>query len=201
MKRAALILFLPLIILFPLVVLGGIMYQNQQHEESQSAPDHKQFSLLLKRARQQSKLTLKSYFHDPLHEKTEVYVGNQKTPQVVVDGILFQAYSLDINGDYDQELNLQVISGKLINSLVYRYDNGELVKIPVSTERPPSYYGTVTHNLPLFKDEDGDGVMELFAYYAHGEPEAKRTVEAYKFNGQIFDLTRRYEENMPEIYL
>lgn len=199
MKNGRLIVFLVLFLF--LIVLGGFIYKREQQSRNWSNSDYQQMTLFLKRANQQDKITLKSYFPDPFHEKTEAYVNNQKLSQIMVDGILFQDYPLDIEGDKNQELVLQVMSGELINSLVYRYDGDRLIRIPVSTEKPPYYYGTVTHNAPLFKDEDGDGVMELFVYYAHGEPIAKRTVEVYKYTKGGFNLVRKYEEKMSEVYL
>lgn len=98
-------------------------------------------------------------------------------------------------------LEVEFFTGQSINTLVYQYTNDQLIGIPVSTEHVPAFSGIVSRNIPEFKDVDNDGTLEMLAYYRYFPPEAKRTVEVYKFKNGIFDKQQEYEETTPEIYL
>ena len=69
--------------------------------------------------------------------------------------------------------------------------------MPVSTAKPPSFYGIVSRNVPELKDSDGDGALELFAYYRHFPPDFKRTVEVYQLSGEVLQKIEEYEELNP----
>lgn len=140
---------------------------------------------------------------DTLDWQTDMALGAQDHAKVSFKGWLSMAYPLDLEDDGRDELVVEILSGKTINAIVYRYVDGVLERIPVSTEKPGPYgfVGTATRHSPEFRDLDGDGVLEMLAYYRHFPPEKSRTVEVYKFDGQRFNKIKEYEEIIPEVYL
>lgn len=132
--------------------------------------------------------------------QTNVYVNKQATPQLTLRGFFKESHVYDIKDNF-RILEIELIGGKSVNSLVYKSQNGKLIRIPVSTEKPPGFIGIVSRNLPEFKDMDNDGVLEMIAYYRLYPPEKKRTVEIYKLSGKIFMKYQEYEEETPMYYL
>lgn len=166
--------------------------------------------VFLKEGRWERVVSLQSYVVpiwvgelDALDWQTDLTFGIQGLPIISLKGQLFAAYPLDLEGDGRDELVVEVIQGKLGNLNVYRYANNSLERIPALTEKPGpyGYLGTVTRNSPEFKDWDGDGKLELFAYYSLTEPQKRRRVEVYKFDGQRFNKIKDYEEGTAEVYL
>lgn len=146
------------------------------------------------------KIVLKSHLGLPGEEKTEVYL-NGIWPILTLYGFLDNVLTHDIDNSRYKFIELQLAAGHSINSLIYKYQKGVLKRIPVSTEKVPYFMGIVARNTPEFKDVDGDGVLEMFAYYRHFPPEKRRTVEIYKFNGEEFKRQKKYDETTPEIFL
>jgi len=149
---------------------------------------------------------IKIYFQsyaivEPVFGKTDVYIGSSRNPQISLDGHLYNAYAVDINNDGKDELEIEIVAGQSLNSLVYRIINGQLHRIAVSTENPKNWEGIVSRNSPEFKDINKDGVLEMLAYYRFFPPEKRRKVEVYKFTGLQFRKVKEYEEDMPEVYL
>lgn len=140
---------------------------------------------------------------DVLDWKTDMEVVDRNYSKFSFYGWLSSAYSVDLEKDGQDELVVEIITGKTINTIVYKFVAGVLTRVPVSTEKPGpwGFYGVASRNSPEFKDLDGDGILEMLAYYRHFPPENSRTVEVYKFNGRSFELVRNYEEKMPEVYL
>lgn len=140
---------------------------------------------------------------DVLDWKTDMEVADRSYSRLSFYGWLSSAYSVDLEKDGQDELVVEVITGKTIGTVVYKFTGGILSRIPISTEKPGprGFYGISSRNSPEFKDLDDDGILEMLAYYRFFPPEKKRTVEVYKFNGRIFDLVRKYEEKMPDVYL
>lgn len=131
---------------------------------------------------------------------TEVFLQNQTKPELILQGYFVGSRFLYIRNGL-QILEVEVLVGKSINTLVYKYENGKLIRIPVSTEKTPSFEGIVSRNSPEFKDIDNDGVLEILAYYRYFPPEKKRTVKVYKFNGEQFEKYKEYEEETSAVYL
>lgn len=140
---------------------------------------------------------------DTLDWQTDMVLGAEESSRTSFRGWLSTAYPLDLEEDERDELVVEILSGKTINAIVYRYVDGVLERIPVSTEKPGPYgfVGTATRNSPEFKDLDGDGVLEMLVYYRFFPPEKRRRVEVYKFDGSRFDKIREYEEPTDEVYL
>lgn len=147
------------------------------------------------------KIGLRPYLGLPGEEKTEVYLNGSLQPTFTLFGFLESVLTHNIDNSKYKVLELQLASGHSINSLLYRYKDGVLKRIPVSTEKAPYFMGIVARNTPEFKDTDGDGIMEMFVYYRYFPPEKRRKVELYKFNGVEFEKQKQYEESTPVIYL
>lgn len=133
--------------------------------------------------------------------KTEVFMNDNSHPKLVLAGLFEKTMVHNIDTDTVKELEIQVLSGKSTNTLIYRYRGGELVRIPVSTENSPYYEGVVSRNEPEFKDMDGDGIQEMMVYYRHFPPDFGRTTEVYQLNEEEFKKVKEYEESTPQIYL
>jgi len=131
---------------------------------------------------------------------TNIFINDQKTPELTLKGYFENSRVYDIKKGL-RVLEIAVTTGKSINSVIYKYEKSKLVRIPVSTEKAPSFEGVVSRNYPEFKDVDNDGVMELVVYYRHFPFEKERTVELYKFNDDIFQKYLEYEEVTEEVYL
>lgn len=164
-------------------------------------PFYKDRQIYIKFPGGRMKLYFYSYTVEPFWGKTDVYVNNSKTPQLLLDGYFYNAYGIDVNSDGKEELEIETESGHSLNSLIYKYLGGRLERIPVSTENPKGWKGIVSRNAPEFKDVNKDGLLEMLAYYRFFPPEKKRKVEVYKFTGVLFQKVREYEEKMPEVYL
>lgn len=147
------------------------------------------------------KVNIKSYIGLPGEEKTEVYLNNELNPVFIFYGFLDNVLTHNIDRSGYKVLEFQLAGGHSINSLIYRYQNGELIRIPVSTEKLPYFMGIVARNIPEFIDLDNDGILEMLAYYRYFPPEKKRRVEVYKFNGTSFEKQKEYEEKTSEVYL
>lgn len=164
-------------------------------------PFYKEKTLYLKSSVYKRKIHFYSYTVEPFVGKTDVYVNNSTTSQLSLDGFFYNAYTVDINKDGKDELEVETESGHSLNSLIYKYLRGRLERIPVSTENPKGWEGIVSRNTPEFKDVNKDGLLEMLAYYRFFPPEKRRKVEVYKFTGLLFQKVREYEEKMPEVYL
>ena len=73
--------------------------------------------------------------------------------------------------------------------------------MPVSTAKPPSFYGIVSRNVPELKRLRRRwrvGAICLLSPFSAG---FKRTVEVYQLSGEVFQKIEEYEEQTPEIYL
>lgn len=131
---------------------------------------------------------------------TEVFVNEVVKPALTVDGLLKNISVNDISNNF-RILELVISGGgKLINSHLYKYQNGKLIRIPIITSSQNQIWDIWSSGGTEFKDLNKDGVMEMFVYHRHYPPEAKRTVDVYKFNGGIFKKYREYEEAMEEVY-
>lgn len=135
--------------------------------------------------------------------QTGMVVNDRSLSKFRFEGWLSTTYPVDLEGDGGDELVVEILSGKTINTIIYKFVAGVLTRVPVSIEKPGlwGFYGIASRNSPEFRDLDGDGRLEMLAYYRFFPPEMRRKVEVYKFNGRIFDLVRKYEEKMPEVYL
>lgn len=142
-----------------------------------------------------------SYQTEPGSWQTNVFINQQTIPKLTLKGFFKESRMYDISQDNFRVLEIEIIEGKSINSLIYNSQNGKLIRIPVSTEKPPSFIGIVSRNSPEFKDIDDDGVLEMLVYYRLYPPEKKRTVEVYKFSGEIFKKYQEYEEPTTMSYL
>ena len=134
-------------------------------------------------------------------EHTKIYINDNERPILNLKGYFDKFEVHAVNPQGKKILQVSTASGHSISTNFYYYERGELFIIPVSAAKPPSYYGIEARNRPELKDVDGDGVLEMLAYYRHFPPQKQRTVEAYKFNGKAFIKTQEYVEVMTEIYL
>lgn len=125
---------------------------------------------------------------------------NTKDQGISVNGYYRTSNVISIKRDL-KILAIELITGKSINTLLYTYKDEQLVRIPVSTEHLPSFAGIVTRNAPEFIDTDNDGTLEMLAYQRYFPPEAKRLVEVYKFDNDMFNKQLEYEEITQDIYL
>ena len=135
--------------------------------------------------------------------RTDMEVTGKNYSRFSFYGWLSSAYSVDLEGDGWDELVVEVITGKTVGTVVYRFVDGILSRIPTSEDilGPRPSYGISSRVSPEFKDVDGDGILEMLAYYRFFPPEEKRKVEVYKFTGVLFQKIKEYEEKMPEVYL
>ncbi|MCL5003865.1 MAG: hypothetical protein M1352_01185 [Patescibacteria group bacterium] len=140
---------------------------------------------------------------DVLDWKTDMEVADRNYSRFSFSGWLSSAYSIDLEKDGQEELVVEVITGKTVGTIVYKFVGGVLSRIPVSTEVPGTwgFYGISSRESPEFKDIDDDGKLEMLAYYRFFPPEKRRRVEVYKFTGSVFQKIKEYEEKMPEVYL
>lgn len=152
---------------------------------------------------QEGPFKIHSFEIAPVVGRTEIFINQFSDPVLSLDGFYYDSRFIDLDTNIDNKVfEIQInTGGKLLTSLVYRYEDESLIRIPVSTEKPGGYLGTVSSGGAEFKDVDGDNVKEMFVYHRHYPPEAKRTVEVYKFNGDIFQKYKEYEEAMEKIYL
>lgn len=151
---------------------------------------------------QQGIFKIRSYETAPVVGRTEIFIDQSINPILSLNGFYYD--SKLINLDARKSVNLFLIQlnggGKLLNSLVYRYQDGSLTRIPVSTEKLGGYLGTESSGGAEFIDIDKDGILEMLVYHRHYPPETQRIVELYKFNGEVLEKTQEYEEPMSEIY-
>lgn len=132
--------------------------------------------------------------------KTDIFVGDNYKPEYSFNGLFQESRAIDIDGDGIKEIEVELLSGKLTNSMIYKYQRDSLVRIPVSTERTPYFTGVVSSASPQYKDLDGDGVAEMLVFHRHYPPEKKRTVEVYRYTGVDFKKEKEYEESTLGIY-
>ncbi|KKU03027.1 MAG: hypothetical protein UX99_C0008G0016 [Candidatus Amesbacteria bacterium GW2011_GWB1_47_26] len=148
----------------------------------------------------EEKLLIYSSSYLSLDPRTYLFINYNPIPRLSLKGHYLESNIHEIKpGEFI--LEVQTVSGKSVNSLVYFYRQGSLRRIPVSTENSPYYEGVVSRNEPEFRDTDGDGIQEMLVYYRHFPPDFKRTVEIYKLNGETFKKIKEYEESTPEVYL
>lgn len=132
------------------------------------------------------KLTIKSEVGLPGEENTKIYLNDSQQPSVDIYGFFNSVKIHDMDGLGNNILEVTVLTGHSINMLPYIYQAGNLVRIPMSTDKPPEYLGIVSRNYPEFKDIDGDGVLELLAYYDQFPSANHKTVDVYKFKNNMF---------------
>ncbi|PIR59664.1 MAG: hypothetical protein COU68_04265 [Candidatus Pacebacteria bacterium CG10_big_fil_rev_8_21_14_0_10_45_6] len=133
-------------------------------------------------------------------ENTKIYINNSEKSALVLHGYFDGIEVRKINSQGLQILEVRTASGHSIDTTFYTYEKRQLNLMPVSTSKPPSFYGIVSRNKPEFKDIDNDGTLELLAYYRYFPPEKQRTVEVYKFDGLGFIKTQEYEETLDNTY-
>jgi hypothetical protein len=132
-------------------------------------------------------------------ENTKIYINDSKKSVLDLGGYFdgMQVHRIDSQGH--PVLEVRTLGGHSIDTTFYTYKNNNLTIVPVSTAKPPSFYGIISRNRPEFKDVDKDGEPELLAYY-NFLYDPTRKVEVYKFNGKTFNKTQEYEEANPERY-
>lgn len=144
------------------------------------------------------KLTIKSGIGLPGEEYTIIYLNDSQKPTLHLYGFFDSINVHTMDTFRHKVVEVRVLTGQSINMLAYAYQGGDLVRIPISTEKPPNYLGIVSRNYPEFKDIDEDGILELLAYY-HFLGDTKRTVEVYTFKHNMFQKSRDYEEAVPSV--
>ncbi len=157
----------------------------------------KNFDLDLDSNGKDESVMVTSYVDLSGNQDTKVYIDSSPKPVFTETGSFYAMKTHKIDNSPISISELQLQSGQSINTLFYIYRKGKLVRVPVSTERPPSWHGISSRNSPEFKDIDNDGTQELLAYY-NFLSDATRKVEVYKFNGKIFNKIQEYEEANPD---
>lgn len=143
---------------------------------------------------------VKAYETNPTAWVSDLYFGHEQQPRISFKGYFYGRNFYDITGNGTEYLEILLLQGQLVNSQLFKYLDGKLERVPVSTEKPPTFFGIVASGIPEYQDLDGDGTKEMLVPHRHYPPEAKRTVEVYKYTGQIFQKEREYEENTNGIY-
>lgn len=138
----------------------------------------------------------------PLVGKTEIFTQQSIEPILSLDNFYFNSMFIDLDTQTSKEIfEIQLnAGGKLINSLLYQNQEGKLIRIPVITRSGSKSWDTWSSGGTEFIDTDKDGIKEMLVYHRHYPPEAKRTVEVYKFDSKIFQKDHEYEEITQEIY-
>lgn len=144
------------------------------------------------------KIRIHSIAKDLFNQQTDIFINDFSAPVLSLKDYLFKS-EIEYLTDKEPILHIETQQGHLINSLLYRYINNQLIRIHVSTEKSGSYLGTVSSDGAEFKDMDTDGVKEMLVYHRHYLPIP--TVEVYKFDGKWFFKYKEYEEQTPRIYL
>lgn len=137
----------------------------------------------------------------PGEERTEMFLNDSDMPVLRLVGYFEGAFIHDMNYGRVKLLEIRVSSGHSINSLVYRYHKGSLIRIPVSTEQEGFFEGVVSRNAPNFIDVDGDGVKEMIVYHREFPPDYRRIVEVYQLKEGTFEKLGEYEEETEELFL
>lgn len=132
---------------------------------------------------------------------TDVYIGSELQPGFSLNGYFESSQFQDIKADGTKYLEVILLQGKLANSRLFKYVDGRLLQVPISTERPDGFIGVVGSSAPEYKDIDGDGTREMFVYHRHYPPAYKRAVEVYQFRNEAFWKWKEYEENTQELFL
>ena len=132
---------------------------------------------------------------------TEVFVNNSVKPVLIVSGLLKDYRVYDI-AENIRILELEISAGgKLVNSLLYKYHEGFLVRVPIAIDSNSQLWDVWSSGGAEFKDLDDDGVLEMLVYHRNYPPKANRRVEAYRFEDNIFQKYKEYKEATEEIYL
>lgn len=132
---------------------------------------------------------------------TDIFINKETNAKVSLSGYFQKSDIYDIAKDV-RVLEVQTnLGGKLINSIILVYQNGELTRIPIFDGVKSLPRGIFSSGGIEFKDYDSDGILEMFVYHRHYPPEAKRTVEIYQFTNQVFKKVQEYEESTPNVYL
>lgn len=177
------------------IELIGFKMDNGQYEESKkiTPPSIHNFSYDLDGNGTEEKIIIKSYPGFPGDQNTEIYINSNSEPSFVEVGAFFafNIHRMDKAGNHVTELQLQ--TGQSLNALFYTYHDGEIERVSVSTENPPSWHGIISRNIPEFKDIDQDGNLELLAYYNFLNDPA-RAVEVYEYNGGFFNLIQNMKK-------
>lgn len=168
---------------------------NKQYEEYKKTtlPNIQNFYYDLDGNDTDERIIIKSYPGFPGDQNTEIFINSNPNPIFTEVGSFyaFNAHKMDSAGNYIAELQLQ--TGQSLNALFYSYHDGELERVSVSTENPPSWHGIISRSIPEFEDINNDGELELLAYYNFlNDP--TRTVEVYEYSGGSFNLIQKYEE-------
>ena len=137
-------------------------------------------------------ISIQSYPGFPGDQETKIYIDSNTEPAITEIGY-FYAIQTDKIDNSHYILQLQLQTGQSINTLFYTYQKGQLIRVPVSTEKPNSWHGIISRNIPELKDIDNNGVRELLVYYNFLH-DPTRKVEVYKFDGGAFIKTQEYEE-------
>ena len=192
-------LLLGLVIIIFVVASAKNLYTNSSQEITQSPGEQLSSQY---RATKNGPFEIHSFEIAPVLGRTEIFTNRFTNPVLSLDGFYYGSRFIDLDiqsgiKTFEIELNT---GGKLLTSLVYRYKDGSLTRIPVSTEKPGGYLGTVSSGGAEFKDIDNDGIKEMLVYNRYYPPEAKRTVAVYKFDGQTLNKYQEYEESTAYIY-
>lgn len=171
-------------------------YSNYEKNKEIEGPDISNFALDLDYDGKNETVVVKSYPGIPGDQNTEVYIDSSSQPVITEIGSFYAIKTHKMDNSNRSITELQLQTGQSINALFYMYKKGKLERVPVSTEKPPSWHGIISRNLPEFKDVDGDGTLELLAYYNFFN-EPTRTVEVYTFTGSVLQKINEYEEPNP----
>jgi len=134
---------------------------------------------------------------DVLTKRDERYVG--LLPQLY--GYVLGAREVVLSHrNRDKILVIELKQGELDNFRIYRYTNGNLVRIATPDDESALYYGIMTRGEVNFKDLNEDGIKEMVIYSRLSPPEKKRNVDVYRISGLAAYKINAYQEEMPNFY-
>lgn len=174
---------------------------NLISDVSKSNPYTKIMILNLRERKKDETVALKSYAAEPFEEIIEVYPNSNHKPQFLLEGSLRLAYQTDLENDGAEELAIEVVTGKLGNTIVYRVEGNQLVPIRIQTGKQEDLLGVTSYHTPRFEDIDRDGVLEMLSYHTDSAFDENGWLEVYKFDGQKFLKVKEYEESTANFYL
>lgn len=100
----------------------------------------------------------------------------------------------------DKILMVELKQGELDNFRIYRWMNGNLVRISTPDDKSELFYGIMTKGEVNFEDLNQDEIKEMVVYSRLQPPQKKRKVDVYKIFNLKASLVRTYEEETLKIY-
>lgn len=133
--------------------------------------------------------------------RTDLYVKDEKQPTLTLIGYYGGSKFQTIDNGREQYLEILLLSGKLVNSQLFRFSGDQLDKVPVydiDSQQPKEVWASAD---PEYKDVNNDGIKEMFIYHRHYPPDYSRSIEQYAFRGNAFIKQKEYIEKTNNLVL